>query len=111
MNTDKGYASLRAVDARHQAEDDLRPVHEVLDGQELSCSILLALRRNTEVGLTLPVYDLPRITGFTLAECFGGVRLLEFAKLVRIEDDPADPFGARLILLDDGSSRPHASKD
>ena len=110
MKTDKGHASWRAVDARHRSADDIRPAHEVLEGDELSCSILLALRRSAKEGFALPVYDLPQITGFTLAECYSGVRMLEFARLAKIEDDPADPFGAKLVLLDEGARRPHAAE-
>jgi len=106
MKTDN-YTFAGGVDSRHQTADDLHPDHQDQDG-ELSNSILRVLHRSAEQGFALPVYDLPQITGFTLTECFGGVRKLEFERLARIEDDPTDPFGAKLILLDDdagGASR------
>lgn len=103
MKTDN-YTFAGGVVSRHQAADDLHPDLQGQDDEKLSNTILRILHRSAEQGFALPVYDLPQITGFTLSECFGGVRKLEFERLARIEDDPTDPFGARLILLDDGTA-------
>lgn len=61
--------------------------------------VLLALRRRLERGTATTIWDLQELTGLPLHEAFAAVRTLEIGKVVRIDDDPADPFGAVIVLL------------
>ncbi len=66
-------------------------------------SVLAVLASITESGSELAVYDLPQATGLGLPEAFACVRQLEIDRMVRVEDNPTDAFGAKLTLLEAGA--------
>lgn len=62
--------------------------------------VLKEIARANELGVTITIWDLPQGTGLALHDAFATVRSLEYARMVRIGDNPSDPFGATLHLED-----------
>lgn len=81
--------------------DDVDSTDALREGYDLAIRVLYALNDETE-NTQFAVYDLPKVTGLNLADSFTLARALEFDRMVRIDDDPTDPFGARMTLLDEG---------
>lgn len=65
-------------------------------GDEACDTVLLQICRANTSGITITIWDLPQVTGLPLHAAFAAVRTLEFGRLITIEDNPSDPFGAVL---------------
>lgn len=74
-------------------------------GSDACDTIMLAVCRADQDGSQLTIAELADSTGLPLHEAFAALRTLEFGKIIHIQDDPADPFGARLSLRSDALKR------
>lgn len=113
MNT---VRSSRSMERSHSFEESTGVGQSDNADKPVECrgalpSVLQALEESELRGRELAVYDLPQLTGLPLADCFVAIRTLEFEKLAQLQDDPADPFGAKLRLIEDGRKRLSALKD
>ena len=102
--------SSRSLERSHIFESSQKVESSGTSDETVSCPDVLpivvdALMERERLGEELAIYDLPQLTGLPLAECFVAVRTLEFEKMARLEDDPADPFGAKLKLLETARER------
>ena len=68
-------------------------------GEDSHAMVLDAVRRANDAGTPITTWDLPRITGLPLHAASVAVRKLEFGRLLVIDDNPSDPFGATLKAL------------
>lgn len=64
--------------------------------------VLLTLCRRALEEEETTVWDIHRLTGLALHEAFAALRTLEYGRIVRIDDNPSDPFGATIHLRDGG---------
>ena len=67
--------------------------------------VLIEVSRANKLGVTITIWDLPQVTGLPLHEAFAAVRMLEFRRLLSIEDDPSDPFGA-MLNVENAAAKP-----
>lgn len=65
-------------------------------GDEACDKVLVEVCRANKLGVTITIWDLPQVTGLPLHGAFAAVRTLEYGRLITIEDNPSDPFGAVL---------------
>lgn len=65
-------------------------------GDDACDKVLVEVCRANKLGVTITIWDLPQVTGLPLHAAFAAIRALEFGRLVTIEDNPSDPFGAVL---------------
>lgn len=71
-------------------------------GDEACQGVVLTLCRRQRENEATTVWDIHRTTGLALHDAFAALRSLEYDKIVRIDDDPSDPFGAVIRLCDGG---------
>ena len=67
--------------------------------------VLIEVSRANKLGVTITIWDLPQVTELPLHEAFAAVRMLEFRRLLSIEDDPSDPFGA-MLNVENAAAKP-----
>ncbi len=67
-------------------------------GDKVCERVLVEVCRANNQGKQVTIWDLPQVTGLPLHETFAAVRTLEFGRLLKIGDNPSDPFGATLTL-------------
>ena len=87
-----GNTSRRSGDSSDFACEDL--AGQV--GDDACDKVLVEVCRANKLGVTITIWDLPQVTGLPLHAAFAAVRTLEFGRLITIEDNPSDPFGAVL---------------
>lgn len=68
-------------------------------------TVLRNICTREQAGKHTTVWDLQKVTGLPLHEAFAALRTLEFGRLVRIADNPSDPFGALVSLRSEGIER------
>ncbi|NNC52022.1 MAG: hypothetical protein HKO08_03155 [Erythrobacter sp.] len=70
-----------------------------------ACRIVLeSICNRSQSGLETTVWELHQATGLPLHEAFAALRTLEYGKVIAINDNPSDPFGAKIQLLLEGLS-------
>lgn len=72
-------------------------------GDDICDRVLTEICRANRRDAQITIWDLPRITGLPLHEAFAAVRTLEFGRLLVIDDNPSDPFGATLKVREDAT--------
>ncbi len=76
--------------------DGERPTARI--GDDACDRVLAAVGAADNSGMALTLWDLPKATGLPLHESFAAARTLEFGRLLKIDDSPSDPFGAKLSV-------------
>lgn len=76
-----------------------------LDNPSAGDTVLVAMQRAAILGVTITIWDLPQVTELPLHAAFAAVRALEAERMVVVDDNPSDPFGATLELASQGLAR------
>ena len=87
----------RRAEDRHAAPGR-RPSARI--GDDIREAVLEAVRRANRDARTITTWDLPRLTGLPLHAASVAVRKLEVGRLLTIDDNPSDPFGATLMAVE-----------
>lgn len=95
MNTDP---HRRRAEDREQS-DCCDPARKI--GDDICDRVLTEICRANRRDAQITIWDLPRVTGLPLHEAFAAVRTLEFGRLLVIDDNLSDPFGATLKVRED----------
>ena len=74
-------------------------------GDAVCDRVLVEVCKANRRAVKVTIWDLPRVTGLPLHEIFAAVRTLEFGRLLKIGDNPSDPFGATLTLESAAAAR------
>ncbi len=99
-----GSKAALELDFEHIVEIDCESLTVEL-GTDMSDSVLLALCHAGKKERSTTIWDLPTLTGLSLQDVFSTVRALEFNRLVRICDNPADPFASVVSIEESGAQR------